>query len=589
MKILLLHPLDSPWNDLWRQKKWDMVVDLGWAGDEAYLLWEQTYKCKVLSIWTEVDKTTFYQQVNDIQDTMRNQLVDTYGIDWLDIILPSIRKQIFDIILSRAMISCLPRNTTIFVSRKHDLADYISEGLGQSVIVLYQDQKISRAEKLLEYVRNAFQFSSKQLCEILVNKFDALYQKRRLLKLQLKKIDGRMPLVLVPSSYVNVSRNASKFAASMSDYEFLIVTLQPNAKLFDERDNIRTTSIASYVPSVRAIQTELKQLLEQWGCVRQSLIKTNAEFELLDRIGAFNTLPAFLRRGLILKEAWKKSFETLRPNSVFCGDENNFDMRLSVLIAKSLGIRTVSFHHGALDCSMYLKPLSSSFYLTRSLMEYDYLSKSDMLFTRALIKPNIREISPLNRGMLDRSNENLIIFFSEPYECGEGRVDEIYRSILKPLLKIAHSEHRRIIVKLHPFESLKQRIKVIHNIVKQEDLSMIQVIEGPLDSKLLEQVWFVITLKSSVVIDCAEKNIPCFMCKWLDYFCNGYIDQFAKFGAGYVLNKQKDINDIPMFLLRDSQKKSTSLEHNFSAPDISKLKRLLSGQKMLKNASGVLK
>ena len=588
MNILLLHPLDSPWSDIWREKKWDMVVDLGWAGEESYLKWEQIYKCKIISIWSGIEKVTFYQQVNDIQDTMRDQLVDTYGIDWLDMILPLLRKHIFDMILSREIVPYLPPHAIVFVSRPHVLADYISEALGQSAIILYQNQTVSRAEKSLEYVKKAFHFSSKQLYEILVNKFDALYQKRRLLKLQLKRADGSMPLVFVPSSYVNVSTNASKFAASMSDYEFLIVTLQPNAKLFDERDNIRTTSIASYVPSVRAIQFELKQLLEQWGHVRQALIKNNTAFELLDRNGAFNALPAFLRRGLILKAAWKKAFETLRPDSLFCGDENNSDMRLSTLVAKSLGIRTVSFHHGALDCSMYLKPLSSNFYLTRSLMEYDYLSNIDMLSTGALIKPNVCEISLHRREVLERSNEGLIIFFSEPYECGEGRVDEIYRSILKPLLKIARSDHRRIIVKLHPFESVKQRTKLIRNIVTPEDLAMIQVIEGPLDSELLEQAWFVITLKSSVVIDCAEKNIPCFMCKWLDYFCNGYIDQFAKFGAGLLLNKQEEINDIPLFLLKYYQKKSAVLANNFYAPDISKLKRLLAGQKMLKHPSEVL-
>jgi len=123
VNILLLHPLDSPWSDIWREKKWDMVVDLGWAGEESYLKWEQIYKCKIISIWSGIEKVTFYQQVNDIQDTMRDQLVDTYGIDWLDMILPLLRKHIFDMILSREIVPYLPPHAIVFVSRPHVLAD----------------------------------------------------------------------------------------------------------------------------------------------------------------------------------------------------------------------------------------------------------------------------------------------------------------------------------------------------------------------------------------------------------------------------------------------------------------------------------
>src|SRR3979411_1993477 len=47
MKVLLVHPDDSPVEGPWSQSHWDSVIDLGWAGGAAYHDWERQMGCPV--------------------------------------------------------------------------------------------------------------------------------------------------------------------------------------------------------------------------------------------------------------------------------------------------------------------------------------------------------------------------------------------------------------------------------------------------------------------------------------------------------------------------------------------------------------
>jgi hypothetical protein len=73
-------------------------------------------------------------------------------------------------------------------------------------------------------------------------------------------------------------------------------------------------------------------------------------------------------------------------------------------------------------------------------------------------------------------------------------------------------------------------------------------VSGPLTEDLLAKAWFGITILSTVAIECAIRGIPCFLCKWLESWPYGYVEQFIRFGIGIGLNDPSEIGKIPDYL-----------------------------------------
>ena len=48
-----------------------------------------------------------------------------------------------------------------------------------------------------------------------------------------------------------------------------------------------------------------------------------------------------------------------------------------------------------------------------------------------------------------------------------------------------------------------------------------------LQPEMLNKTWFGVTILSTVVVECALRGIPCFLCAWLESWPYGYIDQFV--------------------------------------------------------------
>jgi hypothetical protein len=65
---------------------------------------------------------------------------------------------------------------------------------------------------------------------------------------------------------------------------------------------------------------------------------------------------------------------------------------------------------------------------------------------------------------------------------------------------------------------------------------------------LLHKTWFGITVLSTVVMECALHGIPCFLCGWLEFSPYGYIEQYTKFGVGYLLRSVAELSEIPKIL-----------------------------------------
>jgi hypothetical protein len=58
-------------------------------------------------------------------------------------------------------------------------------------------------------------------------------------------------------------------------------------------------------------------------------------------------------------------------------------------------------------------------------------------------------------------------------------------------------------IKLHPFESLRERVRLVRQAVPAELQSRIQVLAGALSEQLLQQAQFAVTVSSTAAVDCA--------------------------------------------------------------------------------------
>ena len=82
----------------------------------------------------------------------------------------------------------------------------------------------------------------------------------------------------------------------------------------------------------------------------------------------------------------------------------------------------------------------------------------------------------------------------------------------------------------------------------QEEKDGLSWLAGNFGSDLMNKTWFGLTVLSSVVVECAERGVPCFLCNWLDVWPYGYVGQFKKFGVGLGLQRPEDIGNIPELL-----------------------------------------
>jgi hypothetical protein len=196
---------------------------------------------------------------------------------------------------------------------------------------------------------------------------------------------------------------------------------------------------------------------------------------------------------------------------------------------------------------------------------------------------------PANWNALQHSKSTTfrphLLFISEAFDVSGGRAEEFYRDILPPLADLAQATGRKLIVKLHPAESKRERSSTLARILSVEQKSATRIVTGSLTEELLASAWFGITILSTVAVECAIRGIPCFLCKWLESWPYGYVEQFIRFGVGIGLNHPREIEKIPEYLQQYSVNPDLT-ENCWQPAAAGRLREILIGsRKILSTAS----
>jgi hypothetical protein len=541
MRVLLIHPEDSPRRGPWTRQRWDLIVDLGQSSAYSADAWERQYGCPVIR--SEV----FRREVSDLRLVRQlfvpghGRLLDEEGIDWWDSLSLLIVPETATLLALQRIVPEIKGSTELWSTRSGVAAKLLGILLNASVQTFEGGWLTRSAARAAHYAGLTRRFSAAQIKEIFLDKYDSGYRWRS--RFAPKPGAGVEPVVLIPSAYGNVSRMAAAYARLLPEQPFLMVTTRQSALQFAPIPNIQVRELAAYFKEdVSAPESE--SIPKRWARLKEDLVAM-PEFRALSEAGVLDPFPHWIRNGLLTRNAWREVLNREPVCGVLCGDDSNLYTRLPALLAAQRQLPTVDFHHGAFDGRYLLKNIECDIYLAKNEMERDYLTRICAVpADRVAIGAPLTE--PAHSGtQIEQKQRTAAILFSEPYEVTGMRAEEVYGEILAPLCRIARENGRRLIVKLHPFESRAQRLRIIRNVLSAEDQSLVTVIEGPLSNELLSRAWFGITVESTTAIDCLRSGVPCFLCRWLALSPYGYLEQYARFGIGQMLDNAEMLKEIP--------------------------------------------
>lgn len=572
MRFLLLHPEDKPIHGPWAHQSWDRVIDLGSGGPSAYQRWEEFFGCPAEPL--EKLKFPDFDQIRRSLSFGLGRLVDEHGLDWWELIALRFHEQMECILRLRRLAAEFGAGDEIFVSRSGFHAEVLQIVLRRKVHSFLSGD--SFVIKLRRLAGAAQKLRLHQQWQILGDKYDAGYRVRR--ALASRKRPCTRPVVLLPTAYVNVSRTLLSYASVVPDSDFLLVTTRQSGWVATPPANVKVARLASYAPG-KYKRPEYQDLLRNWHELLGNL-GHDEELSVLKQLRVVDSVPALLREGLAIRDAWLQVFATEPVSSVLCADDTNPYTHLPLWIAHERGLPAISCHHGALDGRYLFKQSHADVVLAKGRMEKDYLTNvcglPELKVEIAAPQQGIPQLNP-------QRQPNLIVFFSEPVEISGGRCDEVYRDVLPKLADIAIAAGRELVVKLHPVESLREKRTLANSVLSPAQSRVTRVVEGRLTDKLLHETWFAVTVISSAALDCTMRGIPVFLCEWLDFSAYGYAQQFTKFGAGVRLSGAEKIVEIPNLLSKISGLKDAS--GLWGPVTNERMKQLLSGS--LKLAAAV--
>jgi hypothetical protein len=551
MRILLIHSEDDPETGTWAGLTWDRMVDLGMGGVRTYERWKRRSRCPITTLSSLRRGFDDFRRVRELLGQGCGRLVDEQGLDWWEIMSLLLHGEVETFLVLQRFAETVGSGDEVYISRPG-----LHASLLQSLLItrvhIFPLRKEAQRGGLGHYVRVSNKLSAPQMIDVFWDKYDSGYQLRG--RLARRRQPSHRPSVLLPTAYVNVSRTGVAYANTFTEENFLLVATRRSGWVEDLPRNVAATWLSFYA-SVRDRKAENADMQSRWQSLLKELVQTT-EYEILNRLGYLDSFPRRFRHGFEVRDAWRNVLDSEPIEAVLCADDSNPYTRIPLLLAQARGLPNIACHHGALDGRYVFKRNYGDVIWAKGKMEEDYLVR------RCGVPAERVEIGapmlPTNWNTVNTPTEKgfqpYVVFFSEACDVTGGRQQEFYRDILPPLADLALATGRKLVVKLHPAESERERAGMVTRILTAEQKAATIVVSGPLTEDLLSKTWFGITILSTVAMECAVRGIPCFLCKWLESWPYGYVEQFIEFGVGIGLNDPAEIGKIPEYLTRNPVK-----------------------------------
>lgn len=540
MRVLLLHS-ENDFQSAW-VRGWDLIVDLGRAPKSFYDEWSRKLGCPIFSIFDLAVEVEDFLVWRDLFRLGLGRVVDPYGIDWWDVIGLLLQHEMQDLRLSRRLATKIKTCNNLTVTRHSLIAEALRLELQCPLNVLHTALPRQIVSRFGRYHQVATNLSFRQLRQVVYDKYDPRYIWRR--RFTPSATSSSQPVILIPSAYSNVTRTAFRYAQILPTQQFLLVLARETGAISPVPPNVRTEILAAFAQP-RSDRKELRHLEDSWDHLQASL-RSHPEFALSVQLGILDKGKQWLPWGLAVRDAWNAVFERCSVTSCFCADDLNPYSRIPLLLARQRQLPAIACHHGALDGMMTFKNPAFSTYLVKGNMELDYLERACKV-DPALLRIGAASASSSNHSPWS-DHAPWIVFFTEPYETDLWRTQPIYREVLPRLCAAARRAGKKVMLKLHPFESLRQRQQMLTQVLNKDDRQLVSITAAPMSQEILQNTWCAVTVESTTAVECATAGIPVFLCGWLRHAYFGYAPQYARFGIARMLESPDDLLKLPDLL-----------------------------------------
>jgi len=539
VNVLLLHPED-PLTTL-PAGRWDLIVDLARAPAERYRQWSHQVDCQVISLYDFAEEVEDLYRLRQLLRPWMMQVVDGHGIDWWDVLSLEMAPAIQQLMLIRRLAQGLDGNCRLFMKRSHFLASALQDLLRVPLRTAEAPLQTS-LRRVRRYGERFAQLDSAAMKQVIRDKIEA---RNIMPRFRLTRRHRERPAILLPTAYVNGSRMALAYAAQLPDCEFILAATRRCGPHVSLPPNVQAKSLRPYFGSVG--KSEIATLRESWERVRGRLVGSDEMFRVADRVGVFRRIPALLRWGVGLRDAWNRFFEHENISGCLCTDDSNPPTRIPLLLAKKRGLPALACHHGALDYAAAFKTHHPDCYIAKTEMEQDYLLHIGQVDREKIIAAAPQVPDRVPRFVNHASEKDWLVFFTEPYANFGWRVHEVYADLLPRLCWLAQACGLKLVFKLHPFESIKGFRRILGRYLPKQQ-AQIEVISGAPSDQLWTRIRFALTVQSSIALESTALGIPVFLCAWLRDGYSGYVGQYARFGVGRVLETPGEFKEIPRLL-----------------------------------------
>jgi len=538
MKVLLVHPED----DLPSGSCGDLIVDLGRAPAATYERWSRQSGSIVTGIYDSADGVADLHLCRKLLASGMGCLLDEHGIDWWDVLSLRLVPDLQQLILFDRLLRSINSPVQIYATRPLRIAKFFPKGSNPKISFSAEPFGFSRRGRNLW--RTFRSLDHVQVAQIVQDKFDRNHAIRRMISRKQRRSSHSS--ILLPSAYVNVTRMAVRYAELLPTENFLLVSARRSGQLKSLPTNVAGVSLDAYFESPNVPDT---QMIHEWGRLRKRLVQSDPIFARAQDCGILEHVESDLQWSLRIRDAWINVLDRENVAACFCADDTNPYTRIALLVTKARGLPTVACHHGALDYYAALKNPAADYYLAKTELERNYLiNRSGISREKVLLGGPGSSFACRERDLQKR---NWIVWFTEGYGATGWRSQEVYQDLLPQLYSLAQSCGLKLVLKLHPFDSVRDHRHKLRNILKNQ-AGNVDIIDGPANTDLWENTRFALTAESSVALECAARKIPIFLCTWLQDCYSGYAEQYAKFGVGIPLRSSEQVSDIPRLLALDS-------------------------------------
>jgi hypothetical protein len=531
MRVLLVHPED----DLPRHcRSWDLVVDLARAPRGWYESWKRSAGCEVVSVYDFAREIEDLYHVRQLLQPGRDRLVDSAGIDWWNVLSLEIVPDLLRLLPAQRLSRSLGRNRELQTTCRDAIADAIAYLCG---VRLKATENAGHSwRKIAHRAQHLFKLDGHQVFQVLEDKLGL----NGIWSQNCRRDSSGEPIILLPTAYSNSSRTALDFAMQLPERRFLLVYTRMSGAVAELPANVEARPLAV---SSRFYDGELTSLLDRWRELRTDLVRDHETWQVAEAIGILGKVPSLMRWGLSYRNAWQEIFARCNIAGCLSTDDSNPPTRIPLDMAHASRIPTVACHHGALDYFMAFKTVPVDAYLAKSELEHDYMLHVCHLPEEKIVysgKPSREGCCTSNL----RGDKPWLVFFSEPYSTWFWRSDAIYSTLLARLHKLARKLELHLVLKIHPFESVREHNHRLKRLLPHV-AGDVTVIPGPCNSELWAKTRLALTVQSTTALQCAELNIPVFLCGWLRDPHSGYQEQLVRFSIGECLNTVEEIDEIP--------------------------------------------